>query len=85
LTLITPNPQRINIHITKVLVDQKNSQLRSSKTGGQVRKIVIKAATYTYLPSESVKYFYLCKIVSIGKNTTSAAIRPMRADVSSMF
>jgi hypothetical protein len=32
----------------------------------------------------STKYFYLCKTVSIGKNTTSAAIRPMRADVNSM-
>jgi len=50
-----------------------------------VGKITIKAAIYTYLSSESVKYFYLCKIVSIGKNTTSAAIRPMRADVNSMF
>jgi hypothetical protein len=51
----------------------------------QVGKITIKAAIYAHLSYESAKYFYLCKIVSIGKKTTSAAIRLMRADVNSMF
>jgi hypothetical protein len=83
LTLITPNHHRIDACITReVLVDQKTL---NSGVQRQVRKITIKAAIYTHLSSESVKYVYLCKIVSIGKNTTSAAIRPMRADVKSMF
>jgi hypothetical protein len=68
--------------LQEVLVDQKSL---NSGVQRQVGKITIKAAIYMYLSSESVKHFYLCKIVSIGKNTTSAAMRPMRADVSSMF
>lgn len=69
------------------------SELNDGNCGANEHFVLVEQLQYskkTYLltqymlPFQSDKYFYLCKTVSIGNNTTSAVMRPMRDDVSSM-